>query len=194
MTKEACSSCPLDENSCIVECGVAGGGSSIVMAVAACHYSPHPLRVYSFDTFCGMPPPSAHDIRVGGVWAGDSGWGEGTCSAPLANIVRLAKNFSVDVQPIEGLFDDTLPTFRSGCSNGMRIAALHIDADWYASTMSALTHLYPLVVQNGAVQIDDYKYWEGCGRAVKSFFAVDQGFYEPRWTEIDGNAVWGRKV
>jgi hypothetical protein len=67
-----------------------------------------------------------------------------------------------------GWFQDTLPS--AGAAIGP-IALLHIDADWYGSTMVCLEQLYPLVVPEGFVIIDDYGYFPGCKRAVDEFLA-----------------------
>jgi hypothetical protein len=46
------------------------------------------------------------------------------------------------------------------------IAILHLDGDWYESTMTCLVYLYPRVVPNGLIILDDYSYWPGVKRAV----------------------------
>jgi O-methyltransferase len=50
------------------------------------------------------------------------------------------------------------------------ISLLRLDTDWYESTHHELLHLYPMLVQNGVLIIDDYGHWEGCKRAVDEYF------------------------
>ena len=159
-----------------VECGVAGGGSLILSAVVAKHYSRSHRRVMGFDTFTGMPAPTLldtlHDTQTP---ASATNWGEGTCSAPMAHVSDLANNFSVEVELIPGLFQDTLPrsfparTSSNGPPEEHSVAFAHLDADWYESTVCALNHLYPSMTPKSILQIDDFGYWGGCRRATQEF-------------------------
>jgi O-methyltransferase len=45
------------------------------------------------------------------------------------------------------------------------------DGDWYDSTLTCLTHLFPLVVDRGMVVLDDYGSFDGCNRAVHRYLA-----------------------
>ena len=68
-----------------------------------------------------------------------------------------------------GWFNETLPKYP-----GKPIAVLRLDADWYQSTMDVLTYLYPHVVQDGVIIIDDYYYWQGCALAVHDFLSANK--------------------
>ncbi len=72
---------------------------------------------------------------------------------------------------VKGWFDDTIPPF---AETSPRIAVLRLDGDWYESTMCCLTNLFPHVVENGLVLIDDYGYWEGCTRAVHDYLSAEK--------------------
>jgi hypothetical protein len=189
-----------------VECGVAGGGSTIVTAVAIQHFSKSPRQLHSFDTFTGMPQPTQHDRKLTDQQSADaSNWSTGTCSAPLDNIARLVKDFDVDsiVTLHPGLFENTLPRFVNDHSSPRSVAFAHIDADWYESTLTALKHLYPLVaaprpthgieagqLATGILQLDDFHYWSGCRKAFDEYFANEGSrFGRPTVQEIDNNAV-----
>ena len=67
-----------------------------------------------------------------------------------------------------GWFNETLPPRK--LTN--RIAFLRLDGDLYASTWDALTTLYPLVVDGGAIYIDDYGSFTGCRKAVDKYRAL----------------------
>ena len=47
---------------------------------------------------------------------------------------------------------------------------MRLDTDWYESTKIELDTLYPLLVDNGVLIIDDYGDMPGCRKAVDEFF------------------------
>ena len=51
-----------------------------------------------------------------------------------------------------------------------KICLLRLDTDWYESTKKELNVLYPLLVENGILIIDDYGDMLGCRKAVDEFF------------------------
>jgi hypothetical protein len=159
--------CEKDLAGNFVECGVAGGGSSALLAWVIKTYSKRARRLYSFDTFAGMPVPGERDVH-GDLAAEDSGWGTGTCAAPVESLLEVCAKLGVTelVVPVQGLFQDTLAVRKGEIG---AISLLHLDGDWYDSTKSILDHLYDQVVEGGYLQVDDYGYWEGCRQAVTDF-------------------------
>ena len=179
--------CQMDVPGDIVECGVAAGGASGLMAAVVARHSRRPRKVYSCDTFDGMPAPDERDIHDT-TGAEASGWGSGTCAAPPGSLMEVAGKLNVAsiVQPVKGLFKDTLGGLKGQLKDG--VAFLHMDADWYESTMDILQHLYAQVQANGFIQVDDYGHWEGCRQAMTDF-ASQQGFvFEVH--PIDASGVW----
>jgi macrocin-O-methyltransferase TylF-like protien/methyltransferase family protein len=172
-----------------VECGVAAGGSTAVMAYVAKRYSKQPRLVHSFDSFEGMPEPTEHDVHEGAA-ANSTGWGVGTCSASEESVREICSKVGVleIVSTGKGYFQDTLP--RSRDKTGM-IAFLHLDADWYDSTKVILNNLYDRIVNDGVLQVDDYGYWEGCRKAIHEFETLRQTKFDIR--PIDGTGVWFTK-
>ncbi len=178
--------CERDIAGNFVECGVAAGGSSALLAAVIQHYSKRSRKLYAFDTFEGMPETSARDKHQG-VDAAATGWGKGTCAAEMASLQAICGELGVDhlVKPIKGLFADTLPLFKQEIGG---IAFLHMDGDWYSSTRDILEHFFDLVRPEARIQIDDYGYWQGCREAVDEF-AAQRGLsfeLEP----IDETGVW----
>jgi hypothetical protein len=159
--------CKLDLPGNFVECGVAAGGSSALLAAVIKKYSKRPRMIYSFDSFDGMPPSESKDTHQG-ERAEVVGWGEGTCSASEASLKEALDKVDSQkyCQPVKGLFNHTLPEWREKVSN---VSLLHMDGDWYSSTRDILVNLYDSVTPGGFVQIDDYGYWEGCKKAVNEF-------------------------
>jgi len=178
--------CAQDVRGNFVECGVAAGGSSALLAGVMARYSRQPRRLFCFDTFEGMPAASVLDISYGKP-ADAIGWGAGTCAAPEASLREACQKLRVEklVEPIKGLFADTLPVNRERIGS---IALLHMDGDWYSSTRDILENLFDQVVTGGRIQIDDYGYWEGCKRAVREFENARGLKFEI--TQIDETGIW----
>ncbi|MFK7759472.1 MAG: TylF/MycF/NovP-related O-methyltransferase [Phycisphaerales bacterium] len=156
-----------------VECGVAGGGSLALIACAAHHNQLHNRMIYGFDTFSGMPEPTDLDT-AGSIPAQSTGWGQGTCAAPLESVEQVLVNSGISdsVTLIPGRFEDTLPTFTSQlASTNTKIAMLHADGDWYSSTHAIFTHLAPHLSPGALIQIDDYGHWDGCRRATDEYLS-----------------------
>ena len=64
-----------------------------------------------------------------------------------------------------------------------RIALLRLDTDWYESTKHEMTHLYPRLVPNGVLIIDDYGHWQGAREAVDEYFAGQK--FKPLLNRLD---------
>ena len=172
-----------------VECGVAAGGTSALLAAVVARYSRRPRQLFSFDSFEGMPAPSDQDTHRG-QHAEAAGWGAGTCAAPVESLREVCRKLGVEslVEPVRGFFAQTLPATRQRIGP---IAFLHVDGDWYESTQQIFGCLYDQVVPRGRIQIDDYGYWEGCQRAVEDF-QKGSGL-EFTLHPIDGTGVWVEK-
>ncbi len=52
-----------------------------------------------------------------------------------------------------------------------KIALLRLDTDWYESTKHELEYLYPALVKNGVLIIDDYGFWAGAKKATDEYFS-----------------------
>ena len=178
--------CAQDVRGNFVECGVAAGGSSALLAEVMARYSQQSRRLFCFDTFEGMPAASVFDISHGRP-ADATGWGAGTCAAPEASAREACQKLGVEklVEPIKGVFADTLPVNRERIGS---IALLHMDGDWYSSTRDILENLFDQVVTGGRIQIDDYGCWEGCKRAVREFENARGLKFEI--TQIDETGIW----
>ncbi len=181
--------CTQDVPGHFVECGVAAGGSSALLAGVISRHSKRERLLYAFDTFEGMPEPGEWDSHNGQP-ADESGWGQGTCAAPESSLLRAAEELGAAdlVRPVKGLFADTLPAHRDQIDS---IALLHVDGDWYQSTLDILENCYDLVAPGGIIQIDDYGYWQGCQKAVGTFERAQGIQFE--LTPIDATGVWLKK-
>ena len=169
-----------------VECGVAAGGSSALLAWVIKKFSVHPRRLFSFDSFSGMPRPTEYD-SCGGVDAESTGWGTGTCAAPEDSVKEICAKLGVEdvLTAVKGYFEDTLPQMRDLV--GM-VALLHMDGDWYESTRTILHNLYDRLVNGAFIQVDDYGHWDGCRRAIHEF--TDARSFQFDMHQIDNTGVW----
>lgn len=172
-----------------VECGVAGGGSSGLLSAVLKKYAPN-RRLFSCDSFCGMPPATEEDIRHDGQDAMETGWGEGTCAAPENSLLDLCGRLGTQdiVTPVKGFFEDTLPARAQEFGS---IAFLHMDGDWYSSTKTILENLYDRLAPQAYVQVDDFGHWNGCRKALVEFFQARGIKLEA--TRIDASGIWFRK-
>jgi len=179
--------CLLDIKGNFVECGVAAGGSSALIASVIKKFSKRSRKLYSFDTFEGMPEPSPEDILLNGSKAESIGWGTGTCSASKHYVTNFWEKLELSdiITPVKGLFEDTLPGNKDQIGD---IAFIHLDGDWYKSTKSILYHLYDNIVNTGILQVDDYGHWAGCKKAIHEFETQQNTNF--CINNIDGAGVW----
>jgi len=187
--------CAADLPGNFVECGVAAGGSSALLAAVIARHSKRPRQLFAFDSFSGMPTPGENDTHQG-QHAEDTGWGSGTCAAPEDSVREACRKLGAEhvLVPVKGFFEDTLPVERSKLGD---IALLHLDGDWYSSTRAILDNLYDQVTAQGIFQVDDYGHWEGCRKAIEEFQSERQVRFpiEPidavgvRFTKPQGGAL-----
>lgn len=183
--KEVCANGPAGN---FVECGVAGGGSSGLLSAVIRKYDAS-RRLFSCDSFEGMPPATEFDMH-NGQRAEDSGWGTGTCAAPESCVLELCHKLGTSsvITTVKGYFEDTLPVWKEQFEP---IAFLHMDGDWYSSTKVILDTLYEKLAPGAYVQVDDFGHWDGCRKAVTEFFR-QRGLKVFTHT-IDGTGVWFQK-
>ncbi|HMG16489.1 MAG TPA: TylF/MycF/NovP-related O-methyltransferase, partial [Saprospiraceae bacterium] len=145
-----------------VECGVWRGGSSMLIANMLANRNSLDRKIYLYDTFEGMSEPSQEDLDFSGRNAAammketedikeTSVW----CLADLSDVTNNMKltGFSMNnIVFVKGKVEDTIPqTMPDG-----DIALLRLDTDWYESTKHELIYLYPKLINNGILIIDDY--------------------------------------
>jgi len=144
----------------IVECGTAQGGSAALMALTLQCLGAN-REVWVFDTFNGLPPPSAGDPdwKIAQPYTGRYAFSVREVEETLARLDILQK-----CKLVKGLFQETLPRCQIE-----KIAVLHLDCDWYDSMRCCLENLYDRVSPGGIIQIDDYGHWQGARKAVDEF-------------------------
>jgi len=158
----------------IVECGVWRGGSMMIVAQMLVSLNDTSRKLYLYDTYEGMSVPTEHDKRIGGQSAetllseapAQTGiW----CYASLEDVKRnlLSTGYPKEnIIFVKGKVEDTIPG-----SLPQSVALLRLDTDWYESTKHELEHLFPLLVKNGLLILDDYGHWQGAKKAVDEYFS-----------------------
>lgn len=182
--------CEQDIPGNFIECGVAAGGSSALLAYVVKKYSKQPRFLYAFDSFEGMPSPTDKDV-LNGVEADATGWGAGTCAAPEASVRNVCMKLGVFhlVKTVKGYYENTLPPLRNFVAP---IAFMHMDADWYESMKTILTCYYDKLSEGALVQVDDFNYWEGVKQVFDEFESVHN--LSLKKNDIDGYAIWFKKT
>lgn len=166
-----------------VETGVAAGAQIIMMA----HACPRKV-IYAFDSFQGIPYPSNRDDQMPGIkflskvereaWP-DPGKGDlvtsGATVVPERDFwdhIEKAIGTAHYIKTVKGWFENTTIGF------DQPIALLRLDGDLYNSTFVCLQNLFPLVLKDSVVIIDDFGL-PGCRDACKEYFESIK--YEPRY-------------
>ncbi|MFG3406122.1 TylF/MycF/NovP-related O-methyltransferase [Streptomyces sp. NPDC048142] len=156
----------------VVECGVWRGGSMQACARTLLSAGETERDLYLFDTYEGMTPPTAEDLRRDGRPAQEllDAQGKDRPIWAVASLEDVKAGFDNVPYPkervhyVQGRVEDTVPE-----QAPEQIAILRLDTDWYASTKHELEHLYSRLVSGGVLLIDDYGYWQGSRQAVDEF-------------------------
>jgi O-methyltransferase len=158
---------------CFVECGVARGGCSAIMALVA-HKNKSNRKMWLFDSFEGLPVATEHDDYYDELFKPDNKsaaiLAPGYCKGSYEEVQNLLfaklrlnrKNIFL----VKGWFQDTLPKVKD---NVGPISFLRLDGDWYESTKCCLENLFDNVVKGGYIYIDDYETVGGCKKALQEF-------------------------
>ena len=155
-----------------VECGVWKGGSAMLIARYLKLKNIEDRKIYLYDTFTGMTKPTEDDSDLYGDNAMERYMEESTgedsstwVEVPLKQVKRNMYKTGFKKENIvfvEGKVEETLPEIIPPD----KISLLRLDTDWYESTKHELVHLYPLIVKNGVLIIDDYGHWSGSKKAT----------------------------
>ena len=176
----------------IVECGVAEGGTSAMMALTSRNYSSEKRIKWLFDSYEGLPEPTEEDFIGQKTGEFIRPLPKGACLGTIDQVrelmfekLKFSKN---EVILVKGWFQETLPVMKSKIGN---IAVLRLDGDWYESTKVPLENLFDLVVDNGFVIIDDYATCYGSRKALDEF--LDSRGLKVLLNEDGRGGVWFEK-
>lgn len=151
----------------IVQCGVWKGG--IIYAMIQLLESIGVSKTfYLYDTFEGMTEPSEIDVDLNGTSA-KSILEFIKCNASFedVNFLLMSVNTSSKINMIRG---DIRQTLLHEENKPKKISLLHLDTDFYDSTLIELNTLWNRISPKGICVIDDYGHWNGCRTAVDEYF------------------------
>jgi len=150
----------------VAEFGCHAGKTAVFLRMVIDHFDPtRPFHV--FDSFRGLPAPGPQDAYLR----------EGDCAATADELRATFSRWSARLPIIhEGWFESTLPR-----ELPERIAFAYVDADFYDSTLTVLSRIYPRLSPRAIICFDDYADHErnprawgglpGVKRACDDFFA-----------------------
>ena len=107
-----------------------------------------------FDTFTGLPSPSALDHR----------YTQNNFQGSLRFVQNYLKKYN-NVQIIKGVFPMSAEFIKDHS-----FAFVHLDVDLYQSTLDCLKFFYPRMVRGGIILTHDYNFDAGVTRAINEFF------------------------
>lgn len=153
----------------IVECGVFKGNSlkrwCFFRELLETRYA---RKVIGFDTFGVFPPSNSVEDSINlEKFLAEAG----NSSCTKAELEKQLKEQNLDnlVDLVEGNVMKTIPDYVSK-NPELRIALLHLDVDVYEPTKIALEYLFPRMVNNGIVVLDNYGIFHGENKAVEEYF------------------------
>lgn len=183
-----------DIRGAIVECGVWRGGSMLTVARTLLELGRSDVDLWLYDTFEGMPEPSARDVRVDGasataLLAAEEPSDESRlwARASLEDVERAMASVPYPPEKIhfvQGMVEDTIPA-----QAPESISLLRLDTDWYEPTRHELAHLYPRLSTGAVLVVDDYGWWRGAREATDEYFSENPP--SPFLVRIDSD---GRRV
>jgi asparagine synthase (glutamine-hydrolysing) len=162
----------------VVECGLALGGSGVLLASELADRDFH-----GYDVFDQIPPPGPQDPpkahrRYQVIASGQSkGLGRQTYYGYMTDLYsRVTDSFARYGLPVgdrvhlhKGLFEETLKP-------DWPIALAHIDCDWYKPVKLCLERIAPHLQAGARIVLDDYFDYGGCKKATDEFLASMAGF------------------
>ena len=156
----------------IVECGIwRGGNIFLAKKIQDLFYNEIKRTFYGYDTFEGMPEPSIYDgEKVNKIYKLFESKNEKWTKASLEYVISSAKKFFTNIENLKFIKGKVEETLINKENLPKKISLLRLDTDFYESTKIELEILYPLLVQNGVLIIDDYGDFLGCRKAVDDFF------------------------
>jgi hypothetical protein len=158
----------------MVECGVWKGGSMMAVAHTLKNLRRSDRDLYLFDTYEGMPKPTAEDVDFTGADAAEQ-WEQNRINdksshwmyVPVEEVKQAMYSTGYDQERmhfVKGMVEDTVPA-----QAPPTIALLRLDTDWYESTRHELVHLFPRLSVGGILIIDDYGHFRGAKKAVDEY-------------------------
>ena len=158
----------------IVECGVFRG-ASLSRFMSFDKILKTNKRFYAFDAFGKFPDSGIKEDKAFSIKHNKLGYGIKKKDLNFLLKKRNFKNFTL----IEG---DILKTLNLFLRRKKKICLLHLDLDVYEATKYVLNNLFPLIVKNGIILIDDYYHIPNTTKAINEFIKVNRNLKINKFT------------
>lgn len=144
--------------------------------------------IWGFDTFEGHGRPGEHEIDIWGTSQAvvydelmDGGWASVSKEEVQKNLLTCLGSLN-GINLVKGRCEATLPDLAPD-----KVSVLIIDVDWFESTYSSLTHLWPRLAVGGILICDDYGHHSGARDAIDQYFTeIGEA---PFFTHIDYSCI-----
>jgi len=150
----------------IVECGVWKGGNIYGTLEYLFEYKIE-KNIWIYDTFEGMTSTTVEDFDFNGnsgkIW-------EKKCFCSLEDVKSLMNKSNYKKSLIKYVKGDICETLDISENIPDSISLLRLDTDWYLSTKKELEILFPKLVKDGILIVDDYGHWQGSKKAFDEYF------------------------
>jgi O-methyltransferase len=130
------------------------GGLTFALAYGESRRHGHQARLWSFDSFQGLPPPSTAEDE-------HPEWRRGKMATNVEEFRAVCAANGIpthEYQVVPGFYEDTLASM-SPTVEPTNIALAYVDCDLYSSTKTVLDFLRPRLKHGMIVAFDDYFCW-----------------------------------
>lgn len=168
----------------VAEFGVGRGGSAALLAWLVGHFGG---KLTLYDVFGRIPAPTEQDgaraqdrYQVILNQEGQEYYGN---IPDLLQVVLKDLHAVCDparIEIVQGKYEDTLTRL----DDQRAFSQVHIDCDWYESSMAVYHYLQERLRPGAIVQVDDYSNWDGSSRAFE-----DAGWLSQYYTWIVDGAL-----
>jgi hypothetical protein len=160
----------------VCECGVGTGATS---ALFANELRGTAKRLWLYDTFAGLPKPTAEDRLIDDIdHLGTMAAYEGRMNHPQAEVSSRLQTLGIPddaYRIVAGLFENSVSAGRLP----EQVCFAYVDFDFYAPIILALDIISARLVPGGIIVVDDYGFFsEGAQRAVDAFLSRQVGLFE----------------
>lgn len=153
----------------IVECGVFKSISLIRFAIFKKLFKNQlSKKIIGFDTYGKFPKNKfLLDRKLREQFISAAG-DQSISKAQIIKVLRY-KRLLKNIEFIKGDITKTVPHYVESHPK-LKISFLNLDVDMYEPSLIILEYLYPKIVKNGVLVLDDYGIWPGETTAVNEYF------------------------
>lgn len=152
-----------------VECGVWKGGNILGIMEYLYYHNIIDRKVWLYDTFQGMTQPEDIDVDLKNQNALDI-LQHVLCYSPLDEVKKNLSNSKFPINNVKYIVGDICETLNHKNNLPNKISLLRLDTDWYKSTKKEMDILYPYLIKDGVLIVDDYGHWKGSKIAIDEYF------------------------